>query len=435
MERVIGIRREDKNEWERRTPLVPEDVRWLRERFGIQTVLQPSTIRIYPDEEYARSGSVIDEALDRASVIFAIKEIPEHALEKGKTYVFFSHTTKGQTHNLPMLRRMTELGCNLIDYERIVDEQNQRLMFFGPFAGLAGMIETLHAFGEKLKKRGTDTPFARIRHAYEYPSLEDARIEIGKIGEEIADSGFPAELAPLVAGFAGYGHVSRGAQEIFDLLPHKTISADAMREMFENFASDRWTLYKVVFREDDLVRAREGTFDLEEYYRHPEKYESKFTEYLPYLTILINGIFWSERYPRLVTRDYLRSSAMLGSCLNLQVIGDISCDIRGSIEVNCRSTTPAAPCYTYFPDSDLCSEGVGRLGITVMAVDNLPCEFARESSIAFSKKLRDFVCEITAADFTQKWDQLRLSRPIQKAVILHRGRFTPDYEYMKKFLM
>ena len=434
MEKVIGIRREDKNEWERRTPLIPEDVRWLQEQFGIQVVLQPSTIRIHPDEEYARLGAVVNEDLNRASVIFAIKEIPEHAFQKGKTYVFFSHTIKGQKHNLPMLRKMTELGCNLIDYERIVDEQNQRLIFFGPFAGLAGMIETLHAFGEKLKKRGTDTPFARIRHAYEYSSLEEAKTEIGKIGEEIADSGFPAELAPLVVGFAGYGHVSRGAQEIFDLFPHKMLSAEAMREMVENFASDQWTLYKVVFREDDLVRPREGIFDLDEYYRHPEKYESKFAGYLPYLTILVNGIFWSAEYPRLVTREYLRNGDLLGSSLNLQVIGDISCDIGGSIEINCRSTTPAAPCYTYFPDSDLYREGVSRLGVTVMAVDNLPCEFPREASTSFSKALRDFVGEIVAADFTQEWDQIRLSRPIKKAVILYRGRFAPDYEYMKKFL-
>lgn len=434
MEQVIGIRREDKNEWERRTPLIPEDVRWLQEQFEIRTVLQPSAIRVYSDKEYARSGAIVDEDLNRASVIFAIKEIPEHNFQKGKTYVFFSHTAKGQRHNLPMLRKMTELGCNLIDYERIVDDQNQRIIFFGRFAGLAGMIETLRAFGEKLKKRGADTPFARIRHAFEYPSLEEAQTEIGRIGDEIADSGFPAGLAPLVVGFAGYGHVSRGAQEIFDLFPHKMLSAEAMREMAGNFASDCWTLYKVVYHEDDLVRPREGGFDLEEYYHHPEKYESKFSEYLPDLTILVNGIFWSERYPRLVTREYLRRRSLLGSGLNLQVIGDISCDIGGSIEINCRSTTPAAPFYTYFPDSDLCREGVSRLGVTVMAVDNLPCEFARESSTSFSKTLRDFVGEIVAADFTQKWDQIRLSRTIQKAVILHRGRFTPDYEYMNKFL-
>ena len=113
---------------------------------------------------------------------------------------------------------------------------------------------------------------------------------------------------------------------------------------------------------------------------------------------------------------------------------DISCDIGGSIEINCRSTTPAAPCYTYFPDSDLYREGVSRLGVTVMAVDNLPCEFPREASTSFSKALRDFVGEIVAADFTQEWDQIHLSRPIKKAVILYRGRFAPDYEYMKKFL-
>ena len=36
MEKTIGIRREDKNEWEKRVPLVPADVRWLKEKHGIQ---------------------------------------------------------------------------------------------------------------------------------------------------------------------------------------------------------------------------------------------------------------------------------------------------------------------------------------------------------------------------------------------------------------
>ena len=39
-----------------------------------------------------------------------------------------------------MLKKMMALKCNLIDYERIVDEQNKRLIFFGRYAGMAGMI-------------------------------------------------------------------------------------------------------------------------------------------------------------------------------------------------------------------------------------------------------------------------------------------------------
>ncbi len=196
MPKTIGIRREDKNEWERRAPLIPEDIRWLKEQHGIQTLIQPSPIRIFPIEEYLSAGARESKDLSGADVIFAVKEIPEKLFRQGKTYVFFSHTIKGQHHNMPMLRRMMERGCNLIDYERVNNEQNQRLIFFGRHAGLAGMVDTLHAFGQKLKLLGYQTPFARIRQAYQYPSLEAAKAEISRIGEEIDERGIPHRAMP-----------------------------------------------------------------------------------------------------------------------------------------------------------------------------------------------------------------------------------------------
>lgn len=434
MEKIIGIRREDKNEWERRVPLVPEDVRWLKEQHGIRTIVQPSKIRIFSDEDFRRAGAEISEDLGKASVIFAVKEIPAALFEKNKTYVFFSHTIKGQSYNMPMLKTMIGLQCNLIDYERVLNEKNQRLIFFGHFAGLAGMLDTLHAYGQKSQARGVTNPFARIRQAYQYDSLEQAKAEITAVGNEIDEHGFPQELCPLVVGFAGYGNVSRGAQEIFDLLPHKILSAEALVEMIENFSSDNLNLVKVVFSEDDMVRPRQGAFDLQDYYSHPEKYESKFENYLPLLSILVNCIYWTEKYPRLVSKRYLKDRTVLESNLRLQVIGDISCDIDGSIEITRKATKPDAAYYTYFAENDLFVDGIQPLGVTVMAVDNLPCEFPRESSVEFSTVLRDFVPEIAAADFGRNPGKLQLSFPIQKALVLHRGAFGREYQYMKDFV-
>jgi len=434
MDRTIAIRREDKNEWERRVPLVPDDVRWLKEKHGIRTIVQPSGIRIFSDEDFRHAGAEISEDLGQASVVFAVKEIPAALFEKNKTYVFFSHTIKGQPYNLPMLKTMIGRQCNLIDYERVLNEKNQRLIFFGRYAGLAGMLETLHAYGQKLQARGVATPFAKIKQAYQYDSLEQAKAEIAAIGAEIDERGFPGELCPLVVGFAGYGNVSRGAQEIFDLLPHKILSAEALLEMIDNFSSDNLNLVKVVFSEDDMVRAQQGSFELQDYYAHPEKYISKFENYLPLLSILVNCIYWSERYPRLVTKEYLKNRTVLESNLQLQVIGDISCDINGSIEITREATKPDAACYTYFAEKDRFEDGVQPLGVTVMAVDNLPCEFPRESSVEFSQVLRDFVPDIATADFGRTPENLLLPYAIQKALILHQGNFSREYQYMKDFV-
>ncbi len=434
MDNIIAIRREDKNQWERRTPLIPEHVRELKEKYGIKTIVQPSKIRIFTDEEYRRAGAEINENMSRAGVLLAIKEIPVHLFEKDKAYVFFSHTIKGQPYNMTMLKKMVDRECTLIDYERIIDEKNRRLIFFGRFAGIAGMIETLYAYGQKMKLRGYDTPFERIKQPYQYPSFEEAKREITEIGREIRRNGLPAELTPLVVGFTGYGNVSGGAQEVFDLLPHQVIPAEKLKEKYRDIASDNFNLYKVVFYERDMVRAAEGAFDLQDYYNHPEKYEGIFENYIPHLSILVNCIYWTEKYPRLVTKKYLKDHTRGQSELNLTVIGDISCDIDGAIEITPKATRPDNPTVTYFPESDKYEDGTLGKGITVMAVDNLPCEFPRDSSTNFSNLLKGFIKGIAVADFRNRFDKLDLPEPIKKALVLHRGHFTPGYRYMEEFL-
>ncbi len=140
MGKIIGIRREDKNEWEKRVPLIPDDVKGLKKKYGIHTIIQPSKIRVYSDDEYRKAGAEINEDLSKASLILAVKEIPETMFVKGKTYLFFSHTIKGQSYNMPSLKKMMDLKTNLIDYERIINENNQRLISFGNYADRKSVV-------------------------------------------------------------------------------------------------------------------------------------------------------------------------------------------------------------------------------------------------------------------------------------------------------
>ena len=82
MGKIIGLRREDKNRWERRVPLSPEHVRELKEKHGIHTIVQPSPTRIFSDSEYRAAGAEINEDLSRARVVFAVKEIPSHLFQR-----------------------------------------------------------------------------------------------------------------------------------------------------------------------------------------------------------------------------------------------------------------------------------------------------------------------------------------------------------------
>ena len=105
MKKKIGIRREDKNPWERRSPLTPVHVRELIQKYGIEIEIQSSPSRIFADEDFAREGARIVDSLGDCPVVFAVKEIPVRLFERQKTYIFFSHTIKGQPANMPMLKK------------------------------------------------------------------------------------------------------------------------------------------------------------------------------------------------------------------------------------------------------------------------------------------------------------------------------------------
>ncbi len=432
----IGMRREDKNPWERRAPLIPTHVRELIRQHDLDVVVQPSEIRIFSDQEYAREGAALSDELTGCKVILAIKEIPVGLIESGKVYSFFSHTIKGQLHNRPMLKRLQEQGCTLIDYEKICDHEGRRLLFFGTQAGQAGMVETLSALGRRLSHEGIPTPFSLIEQPYRYGSLVECREILRRVGWEIHEKGLDRRLVPLVCGFKGYGRSSQGAQELFDLLPHEAIAPGDLSSFFQSGNHSAARVYKVVFKEEHMVEpiASRGVFDLQDYYRHPQRYRSVFPRYLPFMTVLINAIYWDERFPRFVPIHALRDLFSGKEAPRLRIVGDISCDVGGSVEITRRVTTPMDPVFVFDPITETVRDGHKGRGVAVMAIDNLPAEIPLESSAYFSGALKAFVPALARADFDAELPECGLPPEIQRAVILYRGEFTPSFSYMQEFV-
>jgi len=433
MNETIGIRKEDKNKWERRSPIIPEHVKFIKEKYGIKTIVQPSSIRVFSEEKYRKNGARIDEDLSKCNVIFGIKEIPQNLFQKNKTYVFFSHTIKCQKYNMSMLKRMMEEGCNLIDYEKITDKNGRRLVFFGRYAGLAGMIDTLWGFGKRLEHEKIKQPFSKIKKTVEYSSLEEAKNQLKKISDYIKKDGLPSILSPLIVGFAGYGNVSKGAQEIIDLFPIKEIEPSEIKSILKNPSNKH--IYKVVFKEKDMVEPKspDQKFELYDYYNNPEKYHSVFEKYAAYISILMNCIYWEKKYPRLITKKFI-NERFYDEDFRLKIIGDISVDIEGAIEITSKTTNSGMPVFVYNPLNNLIEDGYSNEGVIVMAVDNLPCELPKESSNYFSNSLIPFIEGIIKADYAVDFKSLDIPSEIKKAVILHKGKLTPDYKYIKKFL-
>lgn len=434
MSKFIGIRHEDKYLMERRAPLTPKQIERLIKHHKLDFVVQTSDKRVFTDDEYQKAGAKIVKDLKKCDIVLGIKEMPEDIFENEKTYVFFSHVIKGQTYNMPMLRKMMDMKCNLIDYEKIVDEQGKRLIFFGKFAGMAGMINTLWSFGLRLKELGIDNKLTRVKQSHKYHSLNEARNTISAIGQQISEDGLVEGLKPFVVGFTGYGNVSNGAQEILGLLPVKEISPEKLLTLKNRAHLPNNIIYKVVFKEEDIYEHKDGKeFDLHDLYANPEDYKSKFEQYVPLLTILMNCMYWDARYPRILTKEYLKKLFQKGQP-KLTAIGDITCDPDGSIECTHDGTHIEDPIFVYNPLTDTYAMGYKGEGILDMAVSILPSELPRDSSESFGDMLINFIKPIANADFDLAFEDLDLPRALKKAMILHKGEFTPEYKYLEEYV-
>jgi alpha-aminoadipic semialdehyde synthase len=404
----------------------------LVQQEGLEVWVQSSPDRAFPDADYAAAGARVVDDLSACPIIMGIKEIPPEKIEAGKTYIYFSHTIKGQAGNLPALRRLLQQKCQLIDYERIVDEQGRRLVFFGNYAGMAGMLDTLWALGQRLQHEGVANPFTQVRQAHRYHDVERAKGEMAQVADAIRRHGLPPMLRPFICGFAGYGQVSQGAQQIYDSLPIKPIEPDQVASA----PPDADVCYKVVFREQHMVKRIDPSapFALQEYYQHPDRYRSRFFEYVPHLTVLVNCIYWEAKYPRLLTLDQLRKLYGGPAPARLRAIGDVSCDLNGSIECTVKTTTPDNPVFVYEPATGAVHDGVAGNGPVILAVDFLPCELPVDASRFFSRSLNPFIVPLARADYSRSLSASGLPLEIQRATIVYHGELTPPYKYLEQFL-
>jgi saccharopine dehydrogenase (NAD+, L-lysine-forming) len=418
----IAIRRENKGKYERRAPLTPANVQQLREA-GHRVLVEKAEQRIFGDSEYAAAGAEVTDNISEADIILGVKEIPEDLLIAGKTYFNFAHVIKGQKHNMPTLQRMMDLDITLIDYEKISNRNGQRTVFFGPFAGLAGMLDGLWGLGQRFALQGYKTPLAEIRQTLAYDDLHAAMVALQDVAKGIRTGGFPKALAPVVIGVTGYGNVARGAMRILDQLPIVDIGIEALLAGVAEEERRHDCLYRVVFTSAMTYARRDGSaFDKFHFFANPEQYQSILAPAWRRLTMLVNAVYWSDRAERMLSR-----AEAIADAGRLQFITDISCDIRGGIELTDRATNQEAPFLHYSTSSDQFNSGLADDGINILAVDNLPCELPRDASVFFGRALLPLLL-----DYNEP--QSESQAILEAATILDRGKLTPAYAYLEEFL-
>ncbi|XP_041988048.1 alpha-aminoadipic semialdehyde synthase, mitochondrial [Aricia agestis] len=445
--RVIAIRREDQSVWERRAPFAPANVNRLV-RKGVKVIVQPSNRRAYPMQSYINAGAVVQEDISEAGVIFGVKQTPVDLLIPNKTYCFFSHTIKAQEANMPMLDAILAKNIRLIDYEKLMDDAGNRVVAFGKYAGVAGMINILHGLGLRLLALGHHTPFMHVGPAHNYRNSSMARQAIRDAGYEVALGMMPKSLGPLTFVFTGSGNVSQGSQEIFQELPHEYVPPEMLRKVAEHGSPNK--IYGCeVRRRHHLVRKNGGGYDAQEYEEHPERYISTFAQKIaPYTSVLVNCIYWAVGSPKLLTipdakhllvptlTPWLPQSIGAPALPHrMLAICDISADPGGSIEFMNECTTIDTPFCLYDADRNKDTKSFKGPGVLVCSIDNMPTQLPRESTDFFGDLLYPYSEDIMASDATKPLEDHKFSPVVQGAIITSNGKLTPPFEYINELRM
>lgn len=356
----VGIIREGKVPHDKRVPFTPAQCKLILEQFpDVELFIQPCEYRCYLDNEYRSAGLQLKEDLSECDILMGIKEVPINDLIPGKKYLFFSHTIKKQSHNRKLLKAILEKKIQLIDYECLTDDEHNRVIGFGRFAGIIGAYNGINAYGKRYN-------LFNLRQAYQFNSLLELEAELEKV-----------RLPNLKIIITGGGRVANGAIETMGILKIRKVTPYE----FINY-SFREPVY-VNLHSMDYYKPKDGRPWVHgAFYEHPEEFDSNFIRFAPVCDMLIHCAFWNPLAAPLFTKEEMKSPAF-----HISVIADVTCDLNGSIPSTTMPSTIDNPFYGYDPVTRTTDGAFEKNTITVMAVDNLPCELPRESSDDFGKNL------------------------------------------------
>ncbi|KAH9461185.1 hypothetical protein Pst134EA_017495 [Puccinia striiformis f. sp. tritici] len=455
---TLAIKAEHPNRlWERRTPLIPDHVQKLVEKFGesLSVKVESSQKRIFDDQSYVKAGAELVAAGGAdGDVVMAIKEIPIEDLKdrrpgKPRTYLFFSHTHKGQSYNIPLLKRMVKSGDQFIDWELLVNPQTgAREVSFGRLAGVVGAGESLSGYGLSALKKGFSTPFLNLARPYTFKSTAEFFDGLKLLRSRIVNEGYRGPMLGVVVT----GSTGRVGKGIVETLDHAGIVwAENLAQFQDQMASSessqihhRILGYKAKLEDYIVHQSAEcgQIFDRAQYNAHPEQFRSVFHETVaPWTTLLINGAYWSSGVPRLLSNDQL---AHLFKQPNPRLAGvaDISCDFHGGLEFVDRATTIEAPYadFKYDHNRSIMAESQWTdvdTRLQLISIEILPSELPKDASEDFSSAIFPYITSLIQSKLSQnavEVEQPELLHRLKNGMICGDGKLMPQHEGLTSLL-
>lgn len=395
----FGIIRERKNPPDRRVVLSPEACKQvLSVHKKAEIIVEPSPIRTFADVEYENAGIVVANKMQECDVLLGVKEVPIKNLIPNKKYFFFSHTIKQQPYNRKLLKAILEKNIEMYDHEVITNQNEQRLVAFGRYAGIVGAYNGFRAYGSKFD----------LFQLPKAETLTDQQALISALKK--------LKLPNIKVLLTGRGRVGNGSREMLDGMGMRRVN---VREYLEDDFKE--PVYCQIDageynRRKDGVRGNKADF-----FANPEEYKSNFFRFAKVTDLYIAGHFYGQGAPYLYTREDTKHPEF-----NISVVADVSCDIDGPVASTLRPSTIAEPIYGYDPQTESETDYKNPDAIAVMAVDNLPCELPRDASLGFGDA---FLKNVIPAFFNNDEDGV-----LERARMTKDGKLTKRYAYLQDYV-
>jgi len=340
--KIIWLRSESRTT-ERRTPLLPEGALVLIED-GYEVVVEKSDRRIIPDHAYADAGCRMAESgawvkAPKKAIILGLKELPGKPHLLKNSHIYFAHAYKAQTGWQDLLSRFTAGGGNLLDIEYMVDQNGDRVVAFGFWAGYMGAALALIHWHNQQSGQSSylDKGLSPFNSA---DQLKKTIISTNISGKK-----------PKVLIIGARGRCGRGAVKILEEHGAKITCWGRKRA-------------------NDIDRAALLSHD-----------------------ILINCAFITDHVPAFLRQEDLKQEA------RLSIVADVSCDPYSTfnpIPIYHETTSWEKPYMTIKGVKE-------DKSIDIIAIDNLPSLLPSESSQEFSGQLLPHLKNLNKTDSDPVW--------------------------------
>ena len=294
-----------------------------------------------------------------------------------------------------LLKTILKKNITLIDYENIRNKNGTRYLGFGRFAGIVGCYNSLALYENFLN----DLQLPRAFEINNYSKIKDILQNV--------------KFSKMKILITGDGRVAKGVLELLKFTNICQVSkADFIKNNFNQ------PVFCNLQTSDYVKKNSNIKFDLQHFIKNPSEYISICEKYLEETNLLISAHYWDPLSPKIFDlKDLYKFN-------KLKVIGDITCDINGSIPTTLKSTSIKNP-YFYF--NKITNNEIKKSvdAIAVMAVDNLPSELPRDSSEEFGDSIVKEVLPYIIKDDDER---------IYNATIAQNGIFLSNYLYLKNYL-